>query len=89
MEIKKNHYPFESNWILVTAAWTVTIFYVHTEKANTKEGYIPRVRIGDGIYAGDAVVRNYESKAYLNFANTNETTVTVSILKIKLKDLKN
>ena len=43
------------------------------------EGYVPRLYIQDGVYVGDAVVKNHKGKAYLKFANTNEISITLSV----------
>ena len=56
------------------------------ENTKKSEGYIPRLHIGEGIYAGDAIVKNCKGKAYMKFANTNEKPVTISIPTITSND---
>ena len=85
LEIQNKLYPFESTKILTIPARTVT-FYIPIENTEKSKGYIPRLHIGEGIYAGDAIVKNCEGKAYIKFANTNEIPVTISIPTITLED---
>ena len=73
LEIQKKLYPFESTHILKIPA-------------RTGEGYVRRLHIGEGIYAGDAIIKNCNCKAYIKFANTNEISVTISIPAITLGD---
>ena len=79
LEIQNKQYPFESTQILTIPATTVTKFYIPIENTEESEGYIPRLHIGEGIYAEDAIVKNCKGKAYIKFANTNEIPVTTSI----------
>ena len=39
----------------------------------------------DGVYVGDAVVKNHKGKAYLKFAYTNEIPITLSVSIINLE----
>ena len=55
----------------------------NTEKS---KGYVPRLHIQDGVYIGDAVVKNHKGKAYLKFANTNEIPMTLSVPIVNLED---
>ena len=41
--------------------------------------------IQDGVYVGDAVVKNHKRKAYLKFANTNEIPITLSVSIVNLE----
>ena len=79
LEIQNKLYPFESTQILIIPARTVTTFYVPIENTEKSEGYVPRLHFGEGIYAGDGIVKNCNDKAYIKFANTNEISVTISI----------
>ena len=62
LEIENHCYSFKSTNILAIPARKVT-FYVRI-KNTEKMGYIPRLHIKDGIYVGDAVVKNHKGKAY-------------------------
>ena len=64
----------------------MTTFYIPIENTEKREGHLPRLHIGEGIYAGDAIVKNCNGKAYIKFANTNEIPVTISIPTITLED---
>ena len=56
-EIQNKLYPFESTQILTIPARTVTTFYVPIENTEKIKGYVPRLHFGEGIYAGDAIVK--------------------------------
>ena len=86
LEIQNKLYPFESTQILTIPARTVTKLYITIENTEKIEGYIPRLHIGEGIYARDAIVKNCKGKAYIKFANTNEIPVKISIPTITLED---
>ena len=46
------------------------------------------MHIKDGVYLGDAVVKYHKGKAYLKFANTNETPLTSLVPIVNLEDFK-
>ena len=71
---------------LTIPARTVTTFYVPIENTEKSEGYVPRLHFGEGIYAGVAIVKNCNGKAYIKCANTNEISVTISIPAITLEE---
>ena len=48
---------------LTIPARTVTTFYIPIENTGKSEGYIPRLNIGEGIYAGNAIVKNCNGKS--------------------------
>ena len=82
IEIQNKLYLFESTQILTVPARTVTTFYILIKNNEKSEGYIPRLHIGEGIYAGDAIVKNCKGTTYIKFANENEIPLTISITTI-------
>ena len=86
LEIENHCYPFKSTNTSTIPARKVTTFYVQIKNTEKSEGYILRLHIQDGVYVGDAVVKNHEGKAYLKFANTNEMPITLSVPIVKLED---
>ena len=56
-----------------------TSFYIQIDNTEKSEAYILRLHIGEGIYAGDANVKNCKDKACIKSANTNEIPVTIRI----------
>ena len=62
LEIENHCYPFKSTNTLTIPAPTVTTFYVQIKNTRKSEGYIPRLHIQDGVYIGDAVVKNPKEK---------------------------
>ena len=87
LEIQNELYLFETTHILTIPAKTVTKFYIPIKNTEKSEGYEPRLHIGEGINAGDAIVENCNGKAYIKFANTNEITKQVDEL-LKNKKMK-
>ena len=72
LAIENHCYPFKSKNTLSLTARTVTTFYVQIKNTVKSEGYVPRLHIQDGVYVGEAVVKNHKEKAYLKFENENE-----------------
>ena len=66
LEIQNKLYPFESTQILIIPVIAVTTFYIPIENTEKSEGYVHRLHIGEGIHAGDAIVKNCNGKAYIN-----------------------
>ena len=85
LEIENHCYPFKSTNTFTIRARTIT-FYVNIKNTEKSEGYVPRLHIQDGVYVGDAVVKNHKGKAYLKFANTNEIPITLSVPIVNLED---
>ena len=86
LEIENHCYPFKSRNTLTTPTKTVTTFYVQIKNTEKSQGYVLRLHIQDGVYVGDAVVKNHKGKAYLKFANTNEIPITLSVPIVNLED---
>ena len=86
LEIENHCYPYKSTNTLTIPDRTVTTFYIQIKNTEKSEGYVPRLDIQDGIYVGDAVVKNHKGKAYLKFAITNEMPITLSVPIVNLED---
>lgn len=67
--LNKKH-PFEPNEIIIVPERTISNFFVHIRNLVKKESYIPDLSMENGIYLGNAVVKNDSVKAYLKVANT-------------------
>ena len=89
LQMENHNYPFKSTNTLSIPARTVTIFYVQVKNMERSKEYIPRFHIQDGVYVGDAVVKNHKGKAYFKFVNINEIPITLLVPIINLEDLKN
>ena len=86
LEIENNCYPFKPTNTFTILARTVTTFYVNIKNTEKSEGYVPRLHIQDGVYVGDAVVKNHKGKAYSKFANTNEKPIKLSVPIVNLEE---
>ena len=60
LEIEDHCYPFKSTNTFTIPARTVTTFYVNIKNTEKSEGYVPRLHSQDGVYVGDAVVKNHK-----------------------------
>ena len=63
-----------------------TVSFVNVSNSNIKEGYLPRLNLGAGIHAGNALVRNQDGKAYLQIINSNEMDTTITIPTVELEE---
>ena len=86
LDIENHCYPCKSINTFTIPARTVTTFYVNIKYTEESEGYVPRLHIQDGVYLGDAVVKNHKGKAYLKCSNTNEIPITLSVPIVNLED---
>ena len=86
LEIENHRYTFKSTNTFTFPARIITIFYVNIKNTEKSEGYVPQLHIEDGVYVGDAVVKNHKGNSYLKFANTNEIPITLSVSIVNLED---
>lgn len=59
--------------------------YIHVQN-NLNEGYIPLIPLQPGLYAGKAIVKNRNGKAYLPFFNTSEEEHLIEIPTLNLEE---
>jgi len=50
-----------------------------------KTGLVPRLDLGEGLYAGDAIVANRNGRAYIKLANTNDADRTIADPEVELE----
>lgn len=74
--------------LLYHSALEQSLFYV-IENPEEKIGYIPRLKIAQGIYLGNTIVENVSGKVYLNIISTlnEDVEVQVPILRLLLNEL--
>ncbi|KAI4486395.1 hypothetical protein M0802_012286, partial [Mischocyttarus mexicanus] len=58
--------------------------YCHVINSELREGYIPRLELPPGVYAGEALVKNINGKAYFKISNKNQKSVTFEIPRLEL-----
>ncbi|KAI4473948.1 hypothetical protein M0804_015089 [Polistes exclamans] len=62
------------------------IFYCYVANTEVKEGYIPQLQLPPGVYAGEALVKNENGKAYFKVINTTSKPVSLAIQRLELFD---
>ncbi|XP_043285557.1 uncharacterized protein [Venturia canescens] len=75
--------PFTNTESFLLRARQKMVMFVRV--GNTLEtGYVPRIRFPEGVYAGEALVKNTDGKAYLYAINTLDKDVKVDVPVISL-----
>ena len=76
--------PFSSNEKIILPARQRTVMFARISNASLSEGFIDQIDLGEGIYAGKAVVTNRNGIAYLYVTNTNDNDVEIEIPVVPL-----
>jgi len=63
------------------------IFYIKIKNPEVKTGLVPRLDLGEGLYAGDVIVTNRDKKAYIKIANMQNTDKKIVAPKVELEML--
>jgi len=61
------------------------VFYVKIKNPEIRAGLVPR--LGDGLYAGNALVKNHGGRAYIEIINTRDTDERIIAPEVELKEL--
>jgi len=61
---KGNRISFSDQTITIPARFQ-EVFYLRVNNSNIETEYVPRFRVCDDVYLGDAVVTNGKSKTYI------------------------
>lgn len=61
---------FLSPKTILVAPRSKLLFYIRIKNPETKIGYVPRLKLTQGIYLGDTIVENTSGRAYLNVVST-------------------
>lgn len=78
--------PFVSGEVIDVPSRSSRIFFCNVSNLNTDEGYIPRLGLPPGVYAGDALVKNINGKAYFKIHNTTHEKVSLTVPTLELLD---
>jgi len=70
-------------------ARTAKVFYVKIKNPEIKAGLIPRLHLGDGLYASNALVKNHGGRAYIEIINTRDTDERIIAPEVELEELDN
>jgi len=70
---------------VVIPARSAKVFYIKVKNPEVKTGLVPRLDLGEGLYAGDAIVANRNGRAYIKLANTNDADRTIADPEVELE----
>ena len=76
---------FKNRETVVIPKRSSKVYYVRVKNPEVKEGYIPRLDAGSGIYLGAAVVSNKGGVACLMAFNSNEEDVELTVPAVTLE----
>ncbi|KAI4476526.1 hypothetical protein M0804_013505 [Polistes exclamans] len=82
--VKNRRVPFTVGDKVGIPPRTSKVIFCHVINADVKDGYIPRIQLPMGVYAGEALVGNVDGKAYFGLINTTSRFVSLQIPKMKL-----
>jgi len=57
--------------VILIPARTAKVFYIKIKNPGVKTGLIPRLHLGNSLYAGNALVKNHGGSAYIKIINTH------------------
>jgi len=79
--------PFSSRETVVIPARAQSTFYIRVKNPQVKIGYVPRLRVCEGVYLGDAVVTNRDGRAYIRVINTSDTDRELIVPTVELQEI--
>jgi len=68
---------------------TAKIFYIKIKNPEVKTGLVPRLHLGDGLYASNALVKNHGGRVYINIINPRDTDERIITAEVELEELDN
>ena len=86
LEINNEVYPFEIEEAILIPARTISDFYVRIINSEQKHGFIPQLRLCNGVYLGNAIVSNNNNKVYMKIFNTITQPQKLTIPTVELID---
>lgn len=88
LELNNGYIPFfEEREIYTIPPRCRQIISVEIRDTDLKTGYIPHLNITDGVYMGNAVVKNENGKAFMPVINTSEEEVDLYIPQLTLYEI--
>jgi len=80
-------FPFKKQETVVIPPRTDTGFVIRVSNPEIKTGYLPRLRICEGVYAGDSLVTCINNKAYVRIINTLDHEIEVIVPTLTLQEV--
>ncbi|KAL2735730.1 hypothetical protein V1478_002744 [Vespula squamosa] len=78
--------PFVGSEQKTVTGRTCDVLKVNILNNEVKRGYIPALNLGDGIYAGEAIVTHSNGQTNIKVFNTNEEEVKIKIPTVLLEE---
>lgn len=85
LEWKNYTIPFAKPESMIPAR-TKVIAKIHVNNDNEGTGYIPRLNLPKGLYAGDVLVRYKRNEAIISVINTNEKDSRITLPSVTVED---
>jgi len=74
-------------------AKTAKVFYIKIKNPEVKTGLVPRLHLGNGLFAGNklvkSLVKNHGGRAYIKIINTRDNDERIIALEVELEELDN
>ncbi|CAG5096807.1 Protein of unknown function, partial [Cotesia congregata] len=76
------------NGVMYIPPRSESTFFIEVQNPEVREGFIPKLRICKGVFAGNCLVRiNNMNRAYLQIYNTTEEEVAVKIPNLAVREI--
>lgn len=79
--------PFSSPESIIIPPRSKSLFYIRVKNPEIDVGYIPRIKLMQGVYSEDAIVENVSGKAFLNVTSNLDEEVKVRVPTLHLRPL--
>lgn len=86
VEWREATFPFVQRESIRIPARSSIVLYVKVSNTYLKTGYVPRLKLTDGIYLGEAVVTNRNGRAFLRAFNTKPEDCMMPVPTIELQE---
>ncbi|XP_067209984.1 repetitive organellar protein-like [Linepithema humile] len=79
--------PFASPEIIIIPPRSSSLFYIRVKNSEIDIGYVPRIKLIQGVYSEDAIVENLSGKAFLKVTSNLDEEVEVRVPTLRLRPL--
>jgi len=79
--------PYTRQDAILIPAKTAKIFYIKIKNPKVKMGLVSCLHLGDGLYAGNALVKNHGGRTYIKIINTRDTDERTIAPEVELEKL--
>lgn len=76
--------PFARNDYITIPARSRSVCPLRVSNRDAREGYIPRIEIGKGLYLGEALITNRNGTAYVGIVNVTENEVSIPVPTVEI-----